>query len=272
MPEDEESRGDDPSPNLAPGVPPRDPNSPEALREDLWGALSALTILVRGPEPRPPIGSSSLFYPLVGLMIGAVIALLDWMLNTLLSHELTSVLLVGTLALVSGGRQLEGFANTADGLIGFRGREWAMATMRDRRLGTSGAAAIFFLLVLKVRSLDLVSDPIRLAGVWLPPMVGRWAMVFLARGSSDAAVSGGARKLDDAITMRELALSTAFVFLVLVLTTEALGLLVLIAAGVVTAGLRLYFHRRLGGITSQSLDAAAEAAETVAFLIFALGS
>ena len=48
------------------------------------------------------------------------------------------MLLVGALALFSAGRQLDGFANTADGLIGFRGREWAIATIRDRRLGSSG--------------------------------------------------------------------------------------------------------------------------------------
>jgi adenosylcobinamide-GDP ribazoletransferase len=272
MPEAEESRGDDAAPGSATVALARDPNTPEALWADFRAALAALTIVARSPDPRPPIGSSALFYPVVGLAIGAVVAVFDWTLSAFLSQEMISVLLVGALALISGGRQLEGFANTADGLIGFRGREWAMATMRDRRLGTSGAAAIFFLLILKVRSLDLVSEPIRHAGVLLPPMVGRWAMVVLARGSSDASVAGGVRKLEEGITMRELALSTALVFLVLAVTTEALGLLVLIAAGALAAGLRVYFHRRLGGITSQSLDAAAEAAETVALMIFALGS
>jgi len=107
------------------------------------------------------------FFPIVGLVVGFVVVVVDWMLRTFLSQEVTSVLLVAVLAVASAGRQLDGFANTCDGLIGFRGREWAIATMRDRRLGSFGVAAIVFLLILKVRSFDLLSD-YRFAGILLP--------------------------------------------------------------------------------------------------------
>ena len=66
----------------------------------------------------------------ITLLIGLLVATLDWVLRTFLSQEITSVLLVGALALLSAGRQLDGFANTSDGLIGFRGREWAIATTK----------------------------------------------------------------------------------------------------------------------------------------------
>jgi rSAM/selenodomain-associated transferase 1 len=268
-----QSRGDEPvgEPNKAVS-PASAANSPESPWGDFRLALSMLTILGRAADPaKQAIGRAALFYPLVGLAIGLGVSVLDWVLRTFLSQEMTSVLLVGALALASGGRQLDGFANTADGLIGFRGREWAMATIRDRRIGTSGAAAVFFLLILKVRSFDLLSDPIRFVGVLIPPLIGRWAIVALAHRARAAGAPDG-REFDPGITSRELAIASSFGALVVLATAGALGLLVLIVAGLATLGLRLYFDRRLGGITAQGLDAAAEVVEALALIVFALAS
>ena len=258
------------------GPPPSgasNPNTPEALWADFRAALAALTIIGRATDAtRASIGRTAAFYPAVGLAIGLGIGVLDWILRTFLSQEITSVLLVGILALLSAGRQLDGFANTADGLIGFRGREWAIATMRDRRLGSSGAAAIFFLLMLKVRSLDLISGPIRFAGLLLSPLIGRWALVALASGARSAGSTEEVARYDPGLTSRELAIASVFGVLVTLVVAESLGLLVLIVAGLATAALRVYFDRRLGGVTGQSLDAGAEALETLTLIIFALAS
>ena len=182
-------------------------------------------------------------------------------------------MLVGALALLSAGRQLDGFATTADGLIGFRGREWAIATIRDRRLGSSGAAAIAFLLILKVRCLDLLSDPMRAVGVLLSPMIGRAAIVCLAYGSRAAGSAAEASRPFDAGDRAARARRRRRLRAVVTLALGgALGLLVLIVSGLVTLALRFYLDRRLGGVAPQSLDAGAEILETVALILFALAS
>jgi adenosylcobinamide-GDP ribazoletransferase len=262
--------GGPPSPVSA----PIDLNALDVLWSDFRGALSELTIFGRSADPsRLSIGSTALFYPAVGLAIGVAVSLLDWVLRSFLTQEITSVLLVGALALLSAGRQLDGFANTADGLIGFRGREWAIATIRDRRLGSSGAAAIAFLLILKVRCLDLLSDPMRLVGVVLAPMLGRAAIVGLAYGSRAAgSAAGDPARFDAAIGLRELVGAGAFVAVVTLAVGGALGLLALIATGLVILALRFYLDRRLGGVAAQSLDAGAEIVETLALIMFALAS
>ncbi|MGH7823069.1 MAG: adenosylcobinamide-GDP ribazoletransferase, partial [Candidatus Binatia bacterium] len=239
-----------------------DVNSPSVLRADLRVALASLTILRVEPAVPGRIGRAALFYPLVGLAIGGALVLLDQSLLLFLSQDVTNVFLVGALAIMSAGRELDGFGNTADGLIGFRGREHALATMRDRPLGTFGTAAIFFLLILKLRSFDLLADEARTLGLLLAPMVGRWSMVVLAHGSREAAPPGEASKFARELGSREFAVASVFALAVLLSLTEAFGLVVAIAAATLTVGLRVYLHRRLGGITDQSLGAAAEAAET----------
>jgi adenosylcobinamide-GDP ribazoletransferase len=247
--------------------------TPRELVASFRTALSDLTILGRSTETgRLAMGSSALFYPAVGLSIGLCVAALDWVLRTFLGQEITSVLLVGALAALSAGRQLDGFANTADGLIGFRGRDWAMATMRDRRLGAPGTAAIAFLLILKVRSLDLLSDPMRLVGVLLPPMLGRTALVALAFGSRAGGSPDRGTPFDPTLTTRELAISVGSAMLVTLVLSGALGLLVLILGALVIVGLRLYLDRRIGGVTTQGLDAGAEIVEVLALIVFALAS
>jgi adenosylcobinamide-GDP ribazoletransferase len=259
--------------SASPVVVPIDPNALDVLWSDFRSALSELTVFGRLADPsRLSIGRTALFYPAIGLLIGIAVSLLDWVVRAFVAQEITSVLLVGALALLSAGRQLDGFATTADGLIGFRGREWAIATIRDRRLGSSGAAAIAFLLILKVRGLDLLSDPMRAVGVLLPPMIGRAALVCLAYGSRAAGSAAEAAPFDPAIGLRELGGASIFVAVVTLALGGALGLLVLIVSGLVTLVLRFYLDRRLGGVTPQSLDAGAEILETVALIVFALAS
>lgn len=254
-------------------VAPEDPNSPQALWADFLSAVRAITILRLGAESPPErIGRFALFYPLIGFFIGVTLVLLDWALRLVLSQEMTSVLLVAALAVVSAGRHLDGFANTADGLIGFRGREWALATMRARPLGSFGSAALFFLLILKVRGFDILAEQTRTLGLLLVPMLGRWAMVVVAHGSREAGPPAQAEKFSPAVGSREFAVASVICFVLLLALAQALGLIVLIVVAALTVGLRLYFHHRLDGITDQSLGAVTETVETIALIVFALGS
>src|SRR5207248_9034808 len=129
-----------------------------------------------------------------------------------------------------------------------------------------------FLLILTVRGLDLLSAPMRFVGILLPPMIGRAAIVALAAGARPAGGSAANARFDPAITPRELAVAGGFVAVVTIVFAGALGLLALIVSALVVVGLRLYYARRLGGVTAQSLDAGAEVLETLMLILFALGS
>ncbi len=261
---------DEPSIGPVDTPPLPDTSLARSLWADLRTAISALTIFGSAADTgKLPIGPSAVFYPVVGALIGLIASVLDDLLRAFLSQEIASVLLVAVLVLLSAGRQLDGFANTADGVIGFRGREWAIATMRDRRLGTSGVAAIFFLLTLKVRAVDLISEPMRFAGILLPSMISRWALVALAHG---ARAAGEADPFDATITQRELLIASVFGATLTLVLGGAVGLLVLVIGVLTAAALRVYFQRRLGGVTLQSLDAGAELLESLALVLFALGA
>src|SRR5262249_60435135 len=91
----------------APSSPVTAPSYASALAvlwRDFRAALSELTIFGRSADPsRLAIGRTALFYPPVGLVIGVGVSALDWVLRNFLTQEITSVLLVGALALLSAG-------------------------------------------------------------------------------------------------------------------------------------------------------------------------
>jgi len=242
------------------------------LRGDFATALDRLTVLRFRPRPTAAIGRDALFFPVVGLLIGAVLYGLDVLLGVSVSQELSSVLLVAVLTMLTGGRHLDGFGNTADSLMAFRTRDEALAAMQDRPVGTFGITAIFFVLFVKVRSLDLLADDARVIALLSAPMLGRWAMVALAHGAREAGPAGDARKFGREVGSREFGIASAIAFAVMLSTADAIGLATVIVAAGATVGIRIYLHHRLGGINDQSLGAVAETVETLVFVFFAFTS
>ena len=99
-----------------------------------WIALQFLSSLpVRLPGmPRPEeLGRSLLFYPLVGLLFGVLL----WVLNAMLGGVpllLHAALLLTAWVLLSGGLHLDGLADSADAWLGgFGDRERTLSIMKD---------------------------------------------------------------------------------------------------------------------------------------------
>jgi adenosylcobinamide-GDP ribazoletransferase len=147
----------------------------------LAGFLAALQFLTIVPIKRGftshEIGQSSAFFPVVGIILGAVLLLLNYVLGLVLPHALVIGLLLSALVAMNGGLHLDGLADTLDGMAGHRTPERRLEIMRDSRIGGFGAVGL--ILVLLIEYLCLVNLP----GKWLPfslllaPTLSRWAMV-----------------------------------------------------------------------------------------------
>ena len=138
-------------------------------------AIEFLTILrlrPRGAVSRPAaFAAATWFYPSVGLLLGAILALVDWLLRHDLEPGVTAALLVALLAALTGALHLDGLADAFDGLAGGRDRESRLRIMKDIHTGTFGTVAL--VLVLLTDTLALASMP---AGeAWRARRTGRGA-------------------------------------------------------------------------------------------------
>ncbi|MDJ0668523.1 MAG: adenosylcobinamide-GDP ribazoletransferase [Desulfobacterales bacterium] len=232
-------------------------------------ALQFITILPIGPRglyaPREMIA----WFPLVGLAIGILLSVFDWLASQIWSPGAAAVLDVVFLMLVTGAFHLDGLGDTADGLYGHRDRERALAIMKDSRIGTMALVAVVACLALKTVGIAGLQSNRPLV-LLLVPAYARGAMLFgihwLPYGRSEEGT--GYDLFGAPLTMRTFA---GFVPLVGLSTLLGWPMVILNLFFLLIVGLTLgYFKRKIGCITGDMLGAMTESTEALLFFVLAM--
>lgn len=238
------------------------------------GLLAALGLLTRIPVPArvwqaPGVQARSLpWYPLVGLLLGALLAAFAWLLRDA-APLLMAALLVTAWAWLSGGLHLDGLADSADAWVGGLGdRERTLAIMKDPRSGPAGVSALVMVLLLKTAALGSLAST-AWQWVWLAPLLARTALVaaFLALpyvrvGGMGAGLAGAARMPCGLVSLVTLA--------AVAIIARWPGWVALLAAAAVFALWRRACRQRLGGMTGDTCGALTELIEVAALVALAL--
>ena len=88
--------------------------------------------------------SSLKFLPLVGLIIGAILAFACIGLDALaIPHIIRGAILTGAYIFLTGGLHMDGLADSCDGIFSGKSREESLEIMRDSRIGVFGTIGIF---------------------------------------------------------------------------------------------------------------------------------
>ena len=98
----------------------------------------------------------------------------------------------------------------------------------------------------------------RVVALLFAPMLARCSMVVIATGSREAREDGKQGKFSRELTFREFGLASTVTFAIVFLTTHFLGLLLVLATGFLTIGLRLLVHWFRGGVDRASLHGLGE--------------
>lgn len=238
-------------------------------------AISFLTIIPaygsRQADDREMAGSLA-FYPLVGLIIGVLLATLAYGSSKLgLGMGGTALVLVFWMILTAG-LHLDGLMDTADGLFSGRERERKLEIMRDSRVGAMGAVALAALLILKFSFLSLLLHP---AGLWvlvMAPAFGRFMMLPAIYCFPYARTGPGLGKtFAEHVNRVHMLIAAATLLLGAYLLAGFYGLLLIGAAAVPVALITAWIAHQLGGLTGDTYGAVCEISETV-FLITAVAA
>jgi adenosylcobinamide-GDP ribazoletransferase len=239
--------------------------------DGFWRALSFLTIVpLRSTDLWTPamLGSSMAYYPLVGGCIGLLLWSLYMLLRMILPATLTMVLLLGVLAVLTGGLHLDGLADTIDGLSRGRSREDTLQIFKDPHIGARAVVGLTLLLLLKYACLQGLPCPALFPTLLLMPTISRYSMVQLAFFSSYARASGGlgAPFVSGIRAVHWRAAVLGAVGLA-VLAGGVRGGLIWLLISLVTLGYQHYCRWRLHGITGDILGAINEVNEVLVLLL-----
>ena len=251
----------------------------DAIRREWQGFWLCMSFLTRIPVPiqidysQRLMNQSSVYFPLVGLLLGGLYAVLFLVLEALFSP------LIGVLGArifhlwITGAFHEDGLADALDALGGGFTVEKRLTIMKDSRIGTYGTVALVMALGLKVALL------LELEQIWVAllvtPVLARLTPLFLMSlmpyvTDIDASKT---KPIADTFSMNRLAVATA----VSVLVAGLFGVWLddLMSAFVVGVALTALLwgaqlRRTLGGSTGDALGASVVSAELGILAVLAL--
>jgi adenosylcobinamide-GDP ribazoletransferase len=109
------------------------------------GLLTRLPISYERGEPAPELTSACRWFPLIGILIGALSGAVLFIGSYFeLPTSVIALLAIATATLLTGAMHEDGLADVADGFGGGKNRDHKLEIMRDSRLGVYGTLALIF--------------------------------------------------------------------------------------------------------------------------------
>ena len=228
---------------------------------ELLAALQFLTILpVKRNFTSEQIGRSTVWFPVVGFIIGAILFGLHYVLELILPAALVNALLIAVLVILSGGLHLDGLSDTVDGLAGHRTPERRLEIMRDSHIGAIGAVGLFLFLIIEYVSLNNIPDKWIPFTLLLAPTVSRWTMVYAIFVFPYARPEGLGKAFKQAVGRSEFLIATFLTLLLAVILFPTAGPVIAAGTWIIISLAALYIKRQIGGLTGDTYGAINEIA------------
>ncbi len=248
----------------------------------VWGLLLAVQFLTVLPVrlPRrvmadaghgaPGMSAALPWFPVVGVAIGGLLALLDWALTPIFSVPVRSVVVLVVSALGTGMLHLDGFVDCCDALLGTRSVERRLEILRDSRVGAFGAIGAVLLCLGRFAAVESLPLGMRAFALIAAPLLGRWAIVYAVVRYPYLRQSGAGRLFRAGWSVLALTSVIALVLLgISSLLADAAhrqgvllaGLLAIVSLGVAVVWAWWACRRLGGGLTGDTYGAANELVE-----------
>jgi adenosylcobinamide-GDP ribazoletransferase len=237
---------------------------------DLRACLAFITILPTGKNPAySPLGMIR-FFPVAGLIIGALLVMTDVLASMVWPAPAAALVDLIFLVAVTGAFHMDGLGDTADGMFSHRGRERALEIMKDSRTGMMGLVAVILGLATKLAgiwSVKVGCSPIQATLIFfLVPAFSRAAMIFGIKYLNYGRKSGTGKDLfNRSLNSKDFYLCLIPLGLSLFLGIKGLILILGFVLGCV--GILTFYKRKMNCITGDMLGAMTEVMEAWLFMV-----
>lgn len=241
------------------------------MKQELNIFLSAAMFLTRLPVSRfvdynpEHLSKSTLYFPIIGALVGSVGAL-TLLLASLKFNAMISVLMsITATILLTGAFHEDGLADSADGFGGGYAKERTLEIMKDSRIGTYGAIALWLFLTAKLLLLAEIfqqDNSLIFSTIVAAHLLGRYSSLPLIFTLDYARTeSTSSKPFAEKMSTKRFALASLYAS---ALCAWLLGWKAIVAIGVcvlATLLARRFFLKRIGGITGDALGAANQLVE-----------
>jgi adenosylcobinamide-GDP ribazoletransferase len=235
----------------------------------LFSAFRFMTIFPIGNPENFDAQKMIPFFPVVGLFLGILLAGVDWAASRLWPQPVVCLLDVAFLVAATGAFHVDGAADTADGLLGHRSREKALAIMKDSRIGAMGAIAILCIFAVKWAGISGLHDHRALVLI-LVPAYARSAALFGIRFLEYGRPAGGTGYALFQTPLVGKNFLAAAIPAGLSILMGVQGIWLNVSFILITVLMIRFYKKRMGCITGDMLGAMIETTEALLFLAGAI--
>ena len=233
-----------------------------------WRLLTAIPLGRRDLAIEQP-GPSMAWFPLVGLIIGALLVLIDSALVRLLPSLPATALLLVTWVAITGALHLDGFIDCCDGLLVPKPAERRLEIMKDSRVGAFGVVGAICLLLVKFSGLAALAPDERLGWLLIVPALSRWTMVWAAWRYPSARPDGLAVWFRQGLGWSHVAIAAGTALLAALIFRGLSGVITFAALWLIAWLFAVWVQRRIPGLTGDVYGAINELSEVAGLLLAA---
>ncbi len=233
-------------------------------------------------ENNKAISQGSLFfYPLVGLIIGLLLAsiyyICGWQVTNstalpIPGFDSTSLVIAALMllawCLITGGLHLDGLADAADAWVGGYGdKQRTLDIMKDPTVGPMGAMLVVVVLLLKFAALVVVVDKCEgwalMGAILAIPMLARFSILPLFYFTPYVREKGLGSNLKQSISPILFIVVTTLCMLLTVVFLQQKSIFILVLATAILLWARNIMMQRIGGTTGDTAGAMIEVQEAL---------
>jgi len=237
--------------------------------EKLLGFVEAIRFLTIIPIPfikrRAELSKSLPFFPIIGLVLGAISVLIYYLFSFLFPSNITVVLVIITLVILTGANHVDGFIDTFDALVAGKTTEQRLDIMSDTKVGSFGIVSVVLLFLLKFVS--LASTPLIFPTLLSMPALSRWIVTSAIYIFPNARNSGMGFVMKQGASWQKFMISTVISIIISVLLFSWKGLILIAALWFLSSSILVLFRSRFHGLTGDNYGAIIETSEILVVLL-----
>lgn len=237
-----------------------------------FGFLTILPVPQLGDYDPKALGRSTAWFPLVGLVMGAIVAGIYYGLRFILPMPVVAVMSTVVWIGLSGGLHLDGLGDSFDALACATSPEKRLEILKDVHLGAFGVIGLVCAVLLKAVLLSNLPEEQVFFAIPLAAATARWILVLAALqpsarpGGLGDRTKQGMRKTDW--------IPAALLMLVLLGVSVYFGrwqaLVAVALAHALAFGVFWSVRKKLGGLTGDIFGLSAELVELLVLTVFSV--
>ncbi len=238
------------------------------MLKEIGSVFSFLTIFPSPNANLENIAKYMYLFPIVGIAIGLLVGSFGFGLSFFLDPLLVSLLVVASIAIVTGIHHADGLADFADGLMVKGSKDKKLKAMKDLSTGSAGIVGIVLYLVGLIITISLTSGFDLFKAILISEILAKFSMVLMASMGNSASLGSNSPFVKTMKDKKKLSAAFIIMLIPVIVIGETTGLLMLGVTVTLTIFLLAISTRSFGGITGDVLGATNELTRLASLMVF----